>query len=105
MDAQMVFPHLSIKPGECIIVKGKVPPEAKSFALNLYHNDSDIILHFNPRFEINTIVCNSRKNGLWGSELRKSVFPFKQGEDTKVSRNSLSTAITSRSLCPLIPRK
>uniref|UniRef100_A0A670HX17 Galectin n=1 Tax=Podarcis muralis TaxID=64176 RepID=A0A670HX17_PODMU len=100
METQMVFSHLSIKPGECIKVKGKVPPEAKSFALNLCHDDSDTILHFNPRFDshgdVKTIVCNSKSNGQWDSELRESVFPFQQGEDTKVSRNSLSTARTSR---------
>ncbi|XP_060126800.1 16 kDa beta-galactoside-binding lectin-like isoform X1 [Zootoca vivipara] len=85
---QMVFSHLSIKSGECIKVKGKVPPEAKSFALNLGHDDSDMILHFNPRFDchgdVNTIVCNSKTNGQWDSELRESVFPFQQGEDTKI---------------------
>ncbi|CAI7935075.1 16 kDa beta-galactoside-binding lectin-like [Podarcis lilfordi] len=94
MDAQIVFRRLSIKPGECIIVKGKVLPKAESFSLNLYHNDSDIIFHFNPRFEINTIVCNSRKNGQWELEQRESVFPFKQGEDTKISLSFDSKEVT-----------
>nr|XP_028575688.1 16 kDa beta-galactoside-binding lectin-like isoform X2 [Podarcis muralis] len=95
---QMVFSHLSIKPGECIKVKGKVPPEAKSFALNLCHDDSDTILHFNPRFDshgdVKTIVCNSKSNGQWDSELRESVFPFQQGEDTKICLSFDYEAVT-----------
>ncbi|XP_053234757.1 16 kDa beta-galactoside-binding lectin-like [Podarcis raffonei] len=98
METQMVFSHLSIKPGECIKVKGKVPPEAKSFALNLCHDDSDTILHFNPRFDshgdVNTIVCNSKTNGQWDSELRESLFPFQQGEDTKICLSFDYEAVT-----------
>nr|XP_028575687.1 16 kDa beta-galactoside-binding lectin-like isoform X1 [Podarcis muralis] len=97
-QTQMVFSHLSIKPGECIKVKGKVPPEAKSFALNLCHDDSDTILHFNPRFDshgdVKTIVCNSKSNGQWDSELRESVFPFQQGEDTKICLSFDYEAVT-----------
>ncbi|XP_061475364.1 galectin-1-like isoform X2 [Rhineura floridana] len=88
MDSQMVFSHLSIKAGECIKLKGKVAPEAKSFAFNLGHDGSDLILHFNPRFEshgdVRTIVCNSKAGGAWGMELREAVFPFQQGEETKI---------------------
>uniref|UniRef100_A0A6J0SFJ2 Galectin n=1 Tax=Pogona vitticeps TaxID=103695 RepID=A0A6J0SFJ2_9SAUR len=88
MLSQMTFHHLSVKPGECIKVKGKVAPDAKSFALNLGQDGSDLILHFNPRFDslgdARTIVCNSREGGEWGSELREPEFPFQEGEDTKI---------------------
>uniref|UniRef100_A0A8D0CDI4 Galectin n=1 Tax=Salvator merianae TaxID=96440 RepID=A0A8D0CDI4_SALMN len=88
MESKLVFSHLTIKPGECIKLKGQVAPEAKSFALNLGRDESDLILHFNPRFEIHgdtkIIVCNSKACGVWGEELREPVFPFQQGEETKI---------------------
>ncbi|KAF7235281.1 Galectin-1 [Varanus komodoensis] len=88
METRVVFPHLSIRAGECIKVKGKVASDARSFAFNLGRNDSDLILHFNPRFESHgdskIIVCNSRTAGEWGSELRDSAFPFQQGEEAKI---------------------
>uniref|UniRef100_A0ABM5FIE5 Galectin n=1 Tax=Pogona vitticeps TaxID=103695 RepID=A0ABM5FIE5_9SAUR len=66
MLSQMTFHHLSVKPGECIKVKGKVAPDAKSLG------------------DARTIVCNSREGGEWGSELREPEFPFQEGEDTKI---------------------
>ncbi|KAH0630480.1 hypothetical protein JD844_013532, partial [Phrynosoma platyrhinos] len=79
--------HSKIKSGECIKVKGKVSPEATSFSLNLGWDETNLILHFNPRFDlhgdIRTIVCNSKSAGEWGEELRESEFPFHQGEETK----------------------
>ncbi|XP_062978424.1 16 kDa beta-galactoside-binding lectin-like [Elgaria multicarinata webbii] len=88
METKTVLSHLSIKVGECIKVKGKVAPDAKSFALNLGQDSSDLILHFNPRFESlgdsNIIVCNSKTRGEWGFELREAKFPFQRGEETKI---------------------
>ncbi|XP_020634041.3 galectin-1-like [Pogona vitticeps] len=87
MALQLVA-HMRVKSGECIKVKGKVAPEAESFALNLGQDESNLILHFNPRFDfrgdIRTIVCNSKADGDWGTELRESRFPFQQGEETKL---------------------
>ncbi|XP_054832065.1 16 kDa beta-galactoside-binding lectin-like [Eublepharis macularius] len=89
MDAKLVISHLKIKAGQCLKVKGCVMPEAKSFAVNLGRNGSDLILHFNPRFschgDTRTVVCNSMAGGEWGEELRESLFPFQQGEETKIS--------------------
>ncbi|XP_003218018.1 16 kDa beta-galactoside-binding lectin [Anolis carolinensis] len=80
--------HSKIKSGECIKVKGKVSPEATSFSINLGWDETNLILHFNPRFDLHgdtrTIVCNSRREGEWGEELRVSEFPFQQGEETKI---------------------
>lgn len=65
-----------------------------SFALNLGQDESNLILHFNPRFDfhgdIGTIVCNSKTDGEWGAELREAEFPFQQGEETKVGKKSPS---------------
>nr|XP_060615431.1 galectin-1-like [Anolis sagrei ordinatus] len=88
METQMALSHLSIKHGDSIKVKGKIEPDAKSFALNLGRDGSDLILHFNARFEshgdVRTIVCNSKMKREWGLEVRESIFPFEQGEQTKL---------------------
>ena len=51
--------------------------------LNLGKDDNNLCLHFNPRFnahgDINTIVCNSKDAGAWGTEQRESAFPFQPG--------------------------
>ncbi|ETE60165.1 hypothetical protein L345_14097, partial [Ophiophagus hannah] len=50
-------------------------------------NESELALHFNPRFDsqgdVKTIICNSRTCGEWGKEIRQSAFPFQQGEEFK----------------------
>ncbi|XP_025032384.1 16 kDa beta-galactoside-binding lectin-like isoform X2 [Python bivittatus] len=80
--------YVKIRSGDCIKVKGKIEMNAKSFALNLGQDESELILHFNPRFEsqedVRTVVCNSKSCGEWGIELRESEFPFYQGEDIKL---------------------
>ncbi|XP_067406912.1 16 kDa beta-galactoside-binding lectin-like [Emydura macquarii macquarii] len=88
MECGMVLTHLKVQPGECITVKGMVPPDAKSFALNLGRAGSDLALHFNPRFESQgdtcTIICNSLQGRTWGEEQREPEFPFQQGQETKI---------------------
>ncbi|XP_053144337.1 16 kDa beta-galactoside-binding lectin-like isoform X2 [Hemicordylus capensis] len=88
MDSQLVLSQLKIKAGDSIKLKGKVPTEAKGFAINLGRDGSDLMLHFNPRFEsggdTRTIVCNSMAGGKWGEEMRESAFPFQQGEEVKI---------------------
>ncbi|XP_025032383.1 16 kDa beta-galactoside-binding lectin-like isoform X1 [Python bivittatus] len=87
MAVQLVA-YVKIRSGDCIKVKGKIEMNAKSFALNLGQDESELILHFNPRFEsqedVRTVVCNSKSCGEWGIELRESEFPFYQGEDIKL---------------------
>ncbi|PNJ34135.1 LGALS9 isoform 6, partial [Pongo abelii] len=40
----------------------------------------DIAFHFNPRFEDRGyVVCNTRQNGSWGPEERKTHMPFQKG--------------------------
>nr|XP_056700940.1 16 kDa beta-galactoside-binding lectin-like [Euleptes europaea] len=87
MESQLVVINLHAR--KCIEVNGKVPPEAKSFALNVGSDASNILLHFNPRFDsgkgIGTIVCNSLKNQEWGEAQKNSLFPFQQGKEAKLS--------------------
>ncbi|XP_054845817.1 16 kDa beta-galactoside-binding lectin-like [Eublepharis macularius] len=89
MECGLVATQLKIKPGESIEVKGKILPDAKGFVVNLGKDCENLVLHFNPRFDchgdVNTIVCNSKKEGEWGEEQRESSFPFQQGEKTEIS--------------------
>lgn len=59
-----------------------------SFVLNLGKDSNNLCLHFNPRFnahgDANTIVCNSKENGTWGTEQREPAFPFQPGSITEV---------------------
>ncbi|XP_034277420.1 galectin-1-like [Pantherophis guttatus] len=87
MAAELVA-HMKIRSGDCIKVKGKIELDAKSFAINLGQNESELVLHFNPRFEsygdVRTIICNSKTCGEWGMEVREAAFPFQQGEEFKL---------------------
>lgn len=56
------------------------------FAVNLVisgHDDDDIALHFNPRFDVNYCVRNSCRNKVWGEEEKAAYVsnPFKLGEN------------------------
>uniref|UniRef100_A0A2D4KUH9 Galectin n=2 Tax=Micrurus paraensis TaxID=1970185 RepID=A0A2D4KUH9_9SAUR len=87
MAVQLVA-HVKIRSGTCIKVKAKVDVDAQSFAINLGQNESELVLHFNPRFDsqgdVKTIICNSKTCGEWGEEIRQSAFPFQQGEEFKL---------------------
>ncbi|XP_019377862.1 PREDICTED: 16 kDa beta-galactoside-binding lectin-like [Gavialis gangeticus] len=88
MEHGLEVTHLNIQPGGSIRVKGKILPDAKGFALNVGKDSSNLMLHFNPRFDchgdVNTIVCNSREDGAWGAEEREMDFPFQQGDKTEI---------------------
>ncbi|XP_048703198.2 16 kDa beta-galactoside-binding lectin-like isoform X1 [Caretta caretta] len=85
---RLVATHLNVQAGECIKVKGKILPEAKGFAVNVGKDRSNLVLHFNPRFDshgdVNVIVCNSMEDGMWGTEERETDFPFQQGDKTEI---------------------
>ncbi|XP_058021789.1 galectin-1-like [Ahaetulla prasina] len=87
MAVQLVA-QMKIRSGDCIKVKGTIEVDAKSFAINLGQNESELVLHFNPRFDsqgdIRTIICNSKTCDGWGMEVREAAFPFQQGEEFKL---------------------
>ncbi|KAH0615779.1 hypothetical protein JD844_026254, partial [Phrynosoma platyrhinos] len=60
-----------------------------SFEVNLGKDCDNLVLHFNPRFDckgdVNTIVCNSRREAVWEEEERDSHFPFEEDGNLKVS--------------------
>uniref|UniRef100_A0A8C5K435 Galectin n=1 Tax=Jaculus jaculus TaxID=51337 RepID=A0A8C5K435_JACJA len=96
----LVASNLNLKPGECLKVRGEVSPDAKSFVLNLGKDSNNLCLHFNPRFnahgDANTIVCNSKEEGTWGTEHREPAFPFQPGTvvEVCVSFNQADLTIT-----------
>ncbi|XP_054428969.1 galectin-9-like [Pteronotus mesoamericanus] len=52
------------------------------FAVNLQNglSDQNIAFHFNPRFEEGGyVVCNTKKEGSWGTEERNMHMPFQRG--------------------------
>nr|XP_056711765.1 16 kDa beta-galactoside-binding lectin-like [Euleptes europaea] len=89
MEPGLTATHLKIQPGESVLVKGRVLPDAKGFSVNLGEDSQNLVLHFNPRFDchgdMNLIVCNSKHEGVWGEEQRYSVFPFQHGEKAGIT--------------------
>ncbi|XP_077187430.1 16 kDa beta-galactoside-binding lectin-like, partial [Paroedura picta] len=73
--------------GDRIVVKGKVAPCARRFAVNLGQNPSNYVIHFNPRFDQDggVIVCNSKIASKWCPEMLISQFPFRQGEEAEIT--------------------
>uniref|UniRef100_A0A8C9KZ02 Galectin n=1 Tax=Phocoena sinus TaxID=42100 RepID=A0A8C9KZ02_PHOSS len=86
-----------------IIVKGYVPPTAKSFVINFKVGSSgDLALHINPRLNEGSVVRNSFLNGSWGAEERKvSYNPFGPGQFFDVSLGSLSLLPSKASVLAL----
>ncbi|XP_066174434.1 16 kDa beta-galactoside-binding lectin isoform X2 [Sylvia atricapilla] len=88
MEKGLVVTQLDVEPGECIKVKGKIQSDAKGFAVNVGKDSNTLMLHFNPRFDchgdVNTIVCNSKEDGVWGEEDRKADFPFQHGDKVEI---------------------
>uniref|UniRef100_A0A8C2YRQ8 Galectin n=1 Tax=Chinchilla lanigera TaxID=34839 RepID=A0A8C2YRQ8_CHILA len=71
-----------LSPRRTIIIKGFIPPTAKSFAINFKVGSSgDRALHINPRLSEGVVVRNSHLKGSWGSEERKLPHnPFVPGQ-------------------------
>lgn len=78
-----------LKPPDLVVSSGLAPeshllPALGSFAVNLGQGADELALHFNPRFNESTIVCNSRDSGNWGREQRDNHMCFGQGAEVKV---------------------
>nr|XP_014717613.2 galectin-9B-like [Equus asinus] len=78
-----------------ITVRGTVLPSSGTrFAVDFQtgRSDDDIAFHFNPRFEEGgSVVCNTKKKGLWGLEEKKTHLPFQRGSPFELSFLVLSS--------------
>ncbi|KAM7180153.1 galectin-2 isoform 1-T1 [Macrochelys suwanniensis] len=75
--------NLDVKAGNTLKIKGKVANDAENFVINLGKSASELGLHFNPRFNESTIVCNSKCANCWQSEHRDNHLPFSRGSEVK----------------------
>jgi len=70
-----------LRDGKLIFMSGIPNPRPSRFSLNLQCGDfpeSDIALHFNPRFDCEEVVRNTRVDGGWPEEERdQPYFPFR----------------------------
>ncbi|XP_069062988.1 galectin-4-like isoform X2 [Pleurodeles waltl] len=77
-----------LRVGMSVYIQGKVPHHAERFHINFrsgQSDDSDIALHFNPRFNwFSKVVFNSFEGGSWSSEEKKAEMPFQKGEHFEV---------------------
>ncbi|XP_063061502.1 beta-galactoside-binding lectin-like [Engraulis encrasicolus] len=79
--------NMSFKAGKELKISGKAK-ENTGWHFEIGHNEHDVALHFNPRFDmhgdVNTVVCNSKSGDCWQDEQRESCFPFQPEEDFKI---------------------
>ncbi|KAF7205153.1 galectin-2-like [Nothobranchius furzeri] len=74
---------MTFREGQEFKVRVRPNSGCNSFAINIGHNPENIALHFNPRFDSNSIVCNHLSGGSWGEEHREGFLPFSRGEESK----------------------
>ncbi|XP_028267140.1 beta-galactoside-binding lectin-like [Parambassis ranga] len=88
----MIINNWSFKEGQTLTITGFIKSNATSFAVNINNsNNNDIALRISPRFSVSSddemVVFNSRKGGVWGSEIRQPGNPFTQGKDFTIVIN------------------
>ncbi|XP_008849570.1 galectin-2-like [Nannospalax galili] len=77
--------NLDMKMGMTLKIKGKIREGVNGFIINLGQGKDHLNLHFNPRFNESTIICNSKDTGNWGQEHRDRHISFSPGSDIKVT--------------------
>ncbi|XP_059103994.1 galectin-2 [Peromyscus eremicus] len=75
--------NLDMKSGMSLKIKGKIHENVDRITINLGQEKDKLNLHFNPRFNESTIVCNSCDGGHWGQEQRDSHLCFSPGAVVK----------------------
>ncbi|XP_006037006.1 galectin-7-like [Alligator sinensis] len=75
----LVFHDLS-PPCTGVRIQGSVPSDCQRFSVDFCcgeETNHDVAFHFNPRFDQNTVVCNSFQNQKWQSEQTNAENPFR----------------------------
>lgn len=86
-----------MKSGMSLKIKGKIHNDVNSFTINLGQGKETLNLHFNPRFNESTIVCNTLDSSSWGQEQRENHSCFSPGSEVKVrSKGSPKVALLPR---------
>ncbi|GAB1299563.1 Galectin-2 [Apodemus speciosus] len=75
--------NLNMKSGMSLKIKGKIHNNVDHFLINLGQGKEKLNLHFNPRFNESTIVCNTRDGSGWGQEYRENHMCFRPGSEVK----------------------
>ncbi|XP_041033460.1 lectin, galactoside-binding, soluble, 2b [Carcharodon carcharias] len=80
---------VDMKVGDTVKVKIFIDPDAERFAISMGKDNSELALHFNPRFDDDqdgqVIVFNNKEDGEWCTEQREDTFTFEKGEYFKFS--------------------
>ncbi|EDM15848.1 lectin, galactoside-binding, soluble 2, isoform CRA_c [Rattus norvegicus] len=74
-----------MKSGMSLKIKGKIHNDVNSFTINLGQGKETLNLHFNPRFNESTIVCNTLDGSSWGQEQRENHSCFSPGSEVKLT--------------------
>ncbi|XP_036063485.1 galectin-2 [Onychomys torridus] len=77
--------NLNMKSGMSLKIKGKIQENVDRITINVGQGKDKLNLHFNPRFNESTIVCNSCDGGSWGQEQRDSHMCFSPGAEVKIT--------------------
>ncbi|XP_055458976.1 galectin-2 [Psammomys obesus] len=83
MADQFEVTNLNMKSGMVLKIKGKIQTNVDRFTINLGQGKDTLNLHFNPRFNESTIVCNSFDGSSWGQEQRDNHMCFSPGAEVK----------------------
>ncbi|XP_061114452.1 galectin-2-like [Conger conger] len=78
------FKNMSFKSGMELKVTGSPNSNAVRFVIEVRESDENVALHFTPTFP-GTIIMNSRKDGVWGEEVRSSHFPYQHLQEFAVT--------------------
>lgn len=66
--------------GTIIEVKGTVNADADRFAINLRTDKREVAFHFNPRFNDDVVVMNTKRDGSWETEERVPCCSLQRGQ-------------------------
>ncbi|XP_060042372.1 galectin-7-like [Erinaceus europaeus] len=67
----------------CLPISPHILSPTNRFEINLATSncpDPDLALHFNPRFDENKVVLNTKENGVWCREECRNCVPFHRGQ-------------------------